>query len=336
MATLTEKYVHAVTRALPEDEREDVAQELRATIADRVDALLAEDPWLESLAAEHAAVAELDDPARLSAGYTGRPLHLIGPEAYPAYVGLLRALVVTALPIIAVVTVVVGILSGDHFGAIIGHMAWATFNVAVHVFFWTTLVWVLVERNAAPGKVARDLGNPWTPDDLPEPPRATGVPISETVVGLTLLGMAVAFVIGQHFLSWFTTADGDPLPMLDPDLWSGWLLLVVGALLAMMAFEVIRFRAQHWTAPLAVAKTVLTIAFAVPVIWLAVTDRLFNPPYLADLDRLWVDVDAGHLNTIVWITVAVVALWDIADSWRKARLASREEPLGRDGLTSHP
>ena len=36
-ASLTDRYVHAVTRTLPEDQRADVADELRASIADRVE-----------------------------------------------------------------------------------------------------------------------------------------------------------------------------------------------------------------------------------------------------------------------------------------------------------
>jgi len=314
MASLTEKYVYAATRGLPEEQRDDVADELRATIADRVDSLLATEPELGPDDAEYAAIAELDDPARMSAGYTGKPLHLIGPVVFPAYVRLLRTLAITVLPVLAVVVAVVQVADGSSAGAVVGNTAWTTFNAAVHLFFWVTLVWALVERRSAPESVAKNLSAEWSPDDLPDPPRKSSFPLTDVIASLAFTGMVIVFLVGQHFWGW--RGDGEEsLPVIDPALWSGWLPFLIAVLVASAGLEIAKRLAGHWTVPLAATNTVLELAFALPVVYLAATDRLLNPDLLAEFEQL----EADPINTVVILLAVLIAAWDTVDGWRKVR-----------------
>ena len=83
-ASLTDRYVAATVRGLDEAQRPEVERELRATIEDMVDARL-EAGAPTRADAERAVLVELGDPVRLAAGYSGRPLHLIGPGVYPEW-----------------------------------------------------------------------------------------------------------------------------------------------------------------------------------------------------------------------------------------------------------
>ena len=65
-SSLTERYVYAVTRRLPEDQRVDVGEELRGTIADRIDTLAADRPDADSRRTN-------DSPLRTSAIRTDSP-----------------------------------------------------------------------------------------------------------------------------------------------------------------------------------------------------------------------------------------------------------------------
>ncbi len=80
MISLTERYLAAALRGIPEAKRRDVEGELRSSITDAVDDRVAagEDP----AAAEKAVLEGLGNPARLAAEYAGQPLHLIGPELF--------------------------------------------------------------------------------------------------------------------------------------------------------------------------------------------------------------------------------------------------------------
>ncbi|MFC7484261.1 permease prefix domain 1-containing protein [Luedemannella flava] len=66
--TLTDRYVDATLRRLPERQRADIERELRASIEDAVEARVdgGEDP----ADAERAVLTGLGDPARLAAGYS--------------------------------------------------------------------------------------------------------------------------------------------------------------------------------------------------------------------------------------------------------------------------
>ena len=152
-ATLTDRYVHAATRSLPEDQRADVADELRGSIGDRVEALIHEQPGMDVYDAEYVAVEELGDPDRLSAGYSGKRLQLIGPELYPSYVRVLKSVLVVSVPSVTLVVAVVGALAGESVGGVIGGAAWMAFTVAVQICFWITLAFALTER----GKTSEDL-----------------------------------------------------------------------------------------------------------------------------------------------------------------------------------
>lgn len=313
MATLTDKYVHAVTRSLPEEQRADVADELRVTIADRIDSLR-DNERLDHDEAEYAAVAELDDPIRMTAGYTGRPLHLIGPAVYPTYVRVLKSILFAVLPVIVVVLVATKVLQGDSAGAIVGHAAWTTFTIGIQIAFWVTLVWVLVERGATPGSTPEQLGTKWKPEHLPEPPRATQFPLGETIASVAFLLVSIGFLVGQHFWAWHEDGS-ESLPMLDPDLWSSWLPFLIVVLVAMIGLEIAKRRTGHWTTALAGTNTALALLFAVPVVWLAAADRLLNPALLPVIeDHIG---DPGHINNVVIVATVAITLWDLFDSWRK-------------------
>ncbi len=96
MTTLTDRYVWGVLRAVPEAQRPDLEPEIRALIADAMDARVASVAGEAPTAAERAVLTELGDPEVLAARYTDRSLFLIGP----AYFLVWKRLLLTILPII--------------------------------------------------------------------------------------------------------------------------------------------------------------------------------------------------------------------------------------------
>ena len=86
-ATLTDRYVDAAMRTVPEAQRADLAAELRASIDDQIEARIEQGEQQGD--AERAVLIELGDPDRLAAQYTDRPLWLVGPR-YFAAIGIPR------------------------------------------------------------------------------------------------------------------------------------------------------------------------------------------------------------------------------------------------------
>lgn len=321
MSTLTDRYVFEVARRLPEKQREDIAAELRATIAD-----MAEDR------PEREVLQELGDPALLAAKYRDRPQYLIGPELYPQYVGLLGTLLSVVTPILAGVVFLAKLLGDSSgyqaFGAAVG----AAIQVAVQIVFWTTLVFAVVERTSA-GKEAKavDLGEgAWTPDKLPDRAKGTQVGLGEFVAGMVVLALAAGFLVWQHTSFPLHNSAGDRVPLLDPALWAGWMWVLLAVVAAAAAVEVLKFRRGLWTYPLAAGNGAVNLAFLAVIGGLALAGNFVNPEFAAAVTaNTDLAVGANGQTWLVangWIIAAVVGLvvvvWDTVEGFVKARRAA--------------
>jgi hypothetical protein len=317
-ATLTDRYVYAVARSLPETRRDDVERELRATIADDVDARV--DAGASPDAAERAALEALGDPARLVAGYLDRPLHLIGPAHYLTWVRLLRLLLIVVLPFAAAGMVIAQLIAGTPPGGIIGSTIGLLITVAVHLAFWTAFVFWMIERTEQRTKLAA-----YRLDDLPTPPVQGAPPFSQMVVIVAFLVLFAVVIVGQQFVSGFSDESGSVIPVLVPELWS-WAIPLILLLVALeIGVAIWLWKAARWTVAHVVVNALIALAAIVLALYLITGPGLYNPEWFAQFgadDK----VDPLHLaNIITAVTVVGVGLWDaiegLADYIRQLRAA---------------
>jgi hypothetical protein len=284
--TLTDRYVDATLRRLPGRQRPDIEQELRTSIADAIEDRVGS--GAAPADAERAVLTELGDPARLAAGYADRPLHLIGPAAYLDYTRLLTTLLATVVPAVAGYVGLMRALSGNASAAGIGAAtAGAAITTAVHVAFWTTLVFALLER--LPGRRARS-ARPWRPESLPEQPspRARS---AELVTETLLLVLISTFILLSPYVSPLSDAGGDPIPLFAPRLWdTGLVYLFLAMATANLAVSFAKYYVR-WSVGRALAGALVQITGALVLVWLAVTDRIVNPAFTAAAG--W-DADVTH------------------------------------------
>ncbi|HWM34246.1 MAG TPA: permease prefix domain 1-containing protein [Pseudolysinimonas sp.] len=318
-ATLTDRYIWAVQRSLPEAQRDDIDRELRGTIADTIDAKL--ESGLGSAEAERATIAELGDPYRLAAGYADRPLVLIGPDLFPSYIRLLKLLYAIVLPCAAGgVTLALLLSRPESVGAVMGPL-WATIlGVTVHLGFWVTLLFALIERG--PKKDRASIGE-WSPENLPDVPQRGDVKLSDAIGSVVFLVTMFGLVLWQQFWPVVTADDGTPLPLLNEGLWSLWLPVLFGIALVEIAFAVLVWRFGRWTVPLAVVNAVLAIAAAAVLVWLFVTDQVVNPAWAQQLGLSGLVAPGGVLAVIGAFAATGIALWDIIDGVIKTVRARR-------------
>lgn len=309
-ATLTDRYVDAAMRTVPESQRTDLAAELRASIDDQIEARVAEGQPRD--AAEREVLTELGDPDKLAAGYTERPLWLIGPRYYLDWWRLLKLLWAIVIPSAVFGVSFAMVLGGATFGEIMGAIWPLALTVTVHVAFWTTLVFFVVERTGRGEPVT----GPWTPDSLPEP-RQRGARISDMIGSLVFLGLAAAAILWDLFIGFVPTEPG--LSFLDPDLWPAWILglFVLMALEAVLAIAV--YALGRWTLGLAIANAVLNAAIAIPAIWLLMDGRLINPEYFPTILGAGGAEVGAIVATVLGFVFAGIAVWDSVDGFLKVR-----------------
>lgn len=329
-SALVERYVHAVARSLPAGQRADVAAELRAAIWDSVDdrvaalppATVPTDAERERVVRE--VLVEMGEPTRLSHAYAATPRHLIGPRYYDDWWTTVRALLVTVVPIAVVAVLVVGlVLDRTSTGAAVGEAIWTGFTVAIHIAFWVTGVFWLLERTGSPSAM-EEARRDWDPDELPELPRARQIGLPELVWGAGLMALVLAWLPWQHFRSPLDGPDGEPAAMLNPELWSdGWAWGFVVLVVISLVVEIVKYVVGNWTRAVTGLSVVLDVAFAAFLVALVRLTEVVNPEVLAGLD------DPGTPKEVVdgvVIAVAVVtAVLGIVDALRKHRSFARAE-----------
>ncbi len=313
-ATLTDRYVDAAMRTVPEAQRTDLAAELRGSIDDQIEARVAEGE--SPAAAERAVLTDLGDPDKLAAGYTDRPLWLVGPRYFLDWWRLLKLLLWIVPACAAFGVSLAMVLEGKSFGEIIGALVPLLLTVVVHIAFWTTLIFVILERT---GHETMTSG-PWTPDQLPEP-RQKGVGLGDMITSLAFLVIMAGVVLWDLFVGFVPTAPG--LSFLDPGLWPWWIigLFLVMALEAALAIVV--YEVGRWTIGLAVANGILNLVIAVPALWLLFEGRLINPAYFPTIIPDSGDEVGTIITVIIGFVIAGVAIWDTVDASLKAVRARR-------------
>lgn len=321
MSTLTDRYVWGVVRAVPESQRPELEPEIRAMIADAIDARMANgSPAEPADAVERAVLTELGDPEVLAARYTDRTLYLIGPAYFLVWKRLLLTLLPVVVPIVAIVAMAARSFAGDaSIGDILAAGFTVAFNVAIQLVFWFTVVFAVIERGELRSAVA---GADWTPDRLPVLPAPGRLSLPE--LGLSVAGLVFAgvFIVWQQVAAPITI-DGQSFPVFDPALWSFWLpwfLVVIGLELV---FTGALYLAGRWTWPFAVANALLAAAFAVPAVWLIQTDQLFNPAAVDALTTAGYGGAIAPTGLIIAVSIAVISGWDAVDGFLKASRTSR-------------
>ncbi|GIM93163.1 permease prefix domain 1-containing protein [Paractinoplanes toevensis] len=311
MTSLIDRYVYTALRHIPEQQRGDIDRELRASIEDAVDARV--EAGEERETAVEGTLTELGDPERLADQYSGRTNVLIGPEFYPAWRRLLTLMLAAVLPIVVIIGVVVQLIEDPDIGKVIGGAVTAILNVGIQMAFWTTAVFVVLERTGAgPGRTGLKLN--WTLKDLPryEP---SSVPKTEVAAGVVWPILLTAALIWQHF-------GLNEVPVLNPANWSFWWPYMIVALVIGAGYQIWLFRRRSYDRTVTVVNAVQQLLFAVPLIWLLATDRFFNPEF-----HNFADLGGGDVKH--WFTVSVIVVVALGTIYDMIKVAVRGEQSRR-------
>ena len=315
--TLTDRYVDAAMHTVPEKQRADLAAELQASIADQVDARV--DSGEDAHAAEVAVLTELGDPDVLAAGYTGRVLHLIGPRYYLDWWRLLK-LLLWIVPACTAFAIALGqVIQLAPIGSVVGPAVVGALGSVVQVCFWTTLVFVVLERL---GRETMDAG-PWTPDRLPAP-RERGARFSDLVTSLVWLLLVAGAVLWDVFRG-LAFANGTWMPVFDPALWPAWMIALFAVLAAFAVVSVLVYRRGGWSYALAAVHGILDVLLFGAIIWLLLEGRLLNPALVSALGEATSAEVPRILGVLLAVGLAIVGVWDALDAFRKARGSNRAE-----------
>lgn len=315
-ATLTERYVHATLRTVPESRRTDLGDELRSTISDMVEARI--DDGADPVNAERDTLVELGDPDLLAARYTDQRLQLLGPRFYLVWKRLTLQLLTWVPALIGILVATVAVVDGGRtVGEVIVDAGGAAIGTAFQIVFWTTGVFALLDR------IVTDEPKAWAPDALPDAPVDREHSFGDAVAGVGWNIVVAAALVLQQFRSWVRGSDGDDVAVLDPDLWGSWLPVLLVLVAVSIAIEVWKYRCG-WTTAVVVATLVEAAAFCGILLWLTLERRLLGAEFAEAVGLDGASSDGVH--TAIAVGVVVVGGFQVVDALVKAVAHRRRAP----------
>lgn len=311
MNTLTDRYVWAAARTLPETQRAEFGRELRERIGDVIDARV--ERGATPVEAEHAALVELGDPVQLASSYIDRPLQLIGPKYFLTWWRLLKLLLVIVVPLAAAGVLLGQLISGAEIGEMIGTTIGTTLSVAVNLCFWVTLVFAVLERSPGTSVPVTT----WTPEQLPQQrDDARAGRLGDLIASVVFLTIFAVVIVWQQFGIIWIDGERQSIPVLDPALWSFWIPWFLVLLVLEIVFAIIIYL-HGWTWTMAGINVLLSVAFTVPALWLFLSGQLFDPAFVDAVGWPWGDASSVTVAVIVFAVIGVT-VWDIIDGFLKA------------------
>jgi len=326
MNDLIERYIHDVTRRLPEASRVEVGKELRANIDD----MLPNTPTEEDV---KKVLITLGEPRVLASKYRGKQRYLISPEWMDEYLQVLK-----------IVLIVLGSLA--FFSALITHILYPTATTAIGIFaevvanafsdVWSslfngfamvTLIFVAIDYFKVNSKKG-----PWNPDKLPKVPKETDIKISK--VG-SIIGMMMSLILGsffifllfenQRYIAWFEIEGGIHLvaPLFTDSVCQIFAPLFIVSFLLAIGDSVIKYYYGKWNIVTATSHTIYQILSVALVITFFRQPNLLNPAFLAHAETVF-GVDAAVIQSGVssavdgfTVIMIIVTMIDLITTWVK-------------------
>lgn len=317
---LIERYIYAVTRRTPIDQREDVADELRASIEDALN-----ERSSRSKKDVKAVLTELGNPTALAQKYTSGERYLIGPMLYPFYIRTLRFAFSIGLPLAAVGGAISQIVQNAHILEFIPMVIWVLLTATFHILFWVTFVFAIFQYSNVSGKDLAS-GDAWTPDMLPPVQADRQIPMGEAIGDIVWYGLvALLPFIAQPFVG--AHIDGQVTPFFNQDIGIIWSVAAVALGLTGVVKGILKLRFHKWTPELASFNVVYALVFSAALITLPLVTQVVNPAFISVLDTHVKTSDLAEvsqfINWTVGISIVITVGIYLYDAFNSIRLARR-------------
>ncbi|WP_448162493.1 HAAS signaling domain-containing protein [Bacillus mobilis] len=329
---LIDIYVEEVAKRLPEKNREDIILELRSTIEDMLPDDYNEDD-------EKRVLEKLGSPVSLANGYLDRPMHLIGPRYFDVYTTLLKMIIPIAVVIALIAMVAENFVGYDGEQAVlnvilnvIGKGIGEIVEVGLHVFFWLTLVFAILERTDK-DKGTQPLTTSlkkWTPDDLKNTsyvPKKKSISKFEVFGGLMWTAIwATLYFYANHLVGVYHGTENG-LKFVAPTFNQDVLLQYWPIVVIMIVFEIgislYKLVQGQWTKKLAIGNAILQIAGTIVFIVIVVNPHLFNEGFITYVANVFTTSPEELKKWLIGggiIIYILSAVLNIFDGFRKARI----------------
>lgn len=325
---LIDRYIYAVTQKLPQEERKDIADELRGVIEDMLDERVGRDE--ESDVEE--ILLELGSPRELADKYRGAKKYLIGPAIFDTYVLILKIVLTVIGSLIVVGFIIQTILDPPSILDYFIDMILAFVFALPMTFGWTTFGFAMGELGSLERKDL--LGKEWSPADLPPiPDEKKHINRNESILGIiSYVVFIVFFVFSIEYFGIWLFEDGftGVVPFLNEATYPTYLLFIILILGFGILKECVKLVTRTWTKKLALFNTMVNAISIIALLIVINGPDFWNPQFMNDLvdaGLLTATSDTFHTLTIIWeqgtlwifILLMIGLAWEAVSGFMKAR-----------------
>ena len=324
---LIDRYVFAVTEHLSDNNRKDVADELRSNIED----MLPDHPTDKDI---REVLEKMGNPRKLADEYNPTKRYLIGPTHFDSYISLLKLVTGIVVSVVLGVTLlgwVVDIPNNSNYVGLITDLIGSAVSAAIQAAVWVTIVYAILERTGVSEGQIPFSKKTWTVDDLPTGAVPPSKKISRAETGLslffTLLFVSVLYfnpnLIAMYIHENSTTTI---IPLFSEERLSLYLIGIILITLVQLVIIVWKFIQSKWNLPLAIANAVQNVASSVFIILLLSDKQLINREFLTGIARLTNASASQMINNwyhttsyVIIIVFIVICVWDSISAFIKAK-----------------
>lgn len=322
MRDFVERYIHAVTKRLPETSRQDVSQELNSLIYN----MLPTDPT-ESQIEE--VLVSLGSPMSLAYQYQDEKRYLISPPFFHDYINILKivGIIIVSIQILTgtidsifnlestTLWSLIGEVLNNVLGGLLGNLS-IGFTI-VTIAFWA------YEYGVQKGEVQ------WVMKDLPEVPQPKTQKINRFEASVELIFhvvfsiIAINLFVANFDLLQFTTASGEQIPIFSASVVNRFIPYLIAAAIIGFISILIKLYVGQWRYAVTSLHTIYEVASSLLIILFIQNRNLIQVEafqFIADtmntsLETLRQNVTYG-INVLTVIIILVVLI-DIGFSWKK-------------------
>ncbi|MBH0155469.1 hypothetical protein IHV10_03765 [Fictibacillus sp. 5RED26] len=329
---LIETYINEVTQRLPEKIRDDIAMELRSTIEDMLS-----DQYTDKDV--EVVLMKLGDPVKLAGEYNNKPRYLIGPMFYESYINVLIVAAIISVVISSLTLFVNGMITfeGDKslftvmafIGQLCLKMLLSSLNVLFQVFFWVTIVFIMLERSGVSnGDLYTRKKKTWSPSDLYQLKKVVAkrqIPKAEVFFSLFWTAIwAIILFKSAEMIGWYEQSgkglEGLTLkaPLFNEEVLFTYAPFIVLLILIEVGLAIYKFFIGRWTNLLASLNLIYHFISVGLLCFMLTDETLYNKSFTQKLYDTVPDVPAFWFVSTIAALMVVFSIIDIITGFNKA------------------
>jgi hypothetical protein len=286
---LIQRYIYAVTKSFPKKQKMEIEEELKANIEDMVEQNSSNESHEEKV---KKVLLELGDPEILADNYRGSKKFLIGPVYYESYLMVLKIVIAAVVGGISIALFIKSFFTANIDIANIG-MEYLTsiFSGAMQAFAWTTIIFIIIERNYVKGKDEMEEKESWDLSRLPLlPDKKTRIPLSEPIVAIIFTTIFFSVFLGilytaPEVIAVYFERAGEMIriPIFNTAVLQSYRALFIGIFFLSIIKEVISLYYRKWNLKNSIISILIITITAILGVIIITDSSLWNPDFATEI-----------------------------------------------------